>query len=99
MAPETQGQKRENSNIVFIGNKPLVNYVKSVLIQFNKQNSQEVIIRSRGKFISKAVDVSEIAKRALEQKVKIKAITTASEQFETKGKTTNISTMDITLTK
>ena len=85
-------------NIIFVGNKPLVNYIKSVLIQFNKRNAAEVIIKSRGKFISKAVDVAEIVKRTLEKKnVKVKDIKIASEHFEADGKTTTISTMDIIL--
>lgn len=85
-------------NIVFIGTKPLINYVKSIMMQFNKNNVREVIIKSRGKFISKAVDAAEISKRMLEkQAVKIKGISIASESFEKEGKKTNVSTMDIIL--
>jgi len=92
--------KKQEENTIFIGNKPLVNYVKSVLIQFNKEQAREVTIKSRGKFISKAVDVAEIAKRTLEKdNVKTKDIKIASEHFESEGKKTNISTMDIILTK
>ena len=93
-------EKREDSNIIFIGGKPIVNYVKSVLIQFNKKSSSEVIIKSRGKFISKAVDVAEIVKRHMaDQGVYIKKVDIASEHFETQDKKTNISTMEITLSK
>ena len=94
---EKQTKKLEEGTI-FIGSKPLVNYVKSVLIQFNKEQAKEVTIKSRGKFISKAVDVAEIARRTLED-VKTKDIKIASEHFETEGRKTNISTMDIILTK
>lgn len=87
-----------DNNTIFIGKKPLVNYIKSVLIQFNKMNASEVIIKARGKFISKAVDVAEIVKRTLEKKgVQVKDIKIASEHFETEGKTTTISTIDIIL--
>lgn len=89
-------QKGEYDNIVFIGGKPLVNYVRGVIMQFKKNGSNEVIIRSRGKFISKAVDVAEIARRSLEEdSIGIKDIKISSESFEAKGKKTNISTMDI----
>lgn len=85
-------------NVVFIGSKPLVNYVRSVMLQFNKRNASEVIIKSRGKFISKAVDVAEVSKRSLEKNgVKTKGIKISSETFEKEGKTTNISAMDIVL--
>lgn len=90
--------KRENDNIVFIGSKPLVNYIRGVIIQFTKWNASEVIIKSRGKFISKAVDVAEVSKRSLEEKnAYIKDIRIASESFEANGKKTNVSTMDIVL--
>lgn len=93
-------QKEKKDNVVFVGSKPLVNYVRGVIFQFNKGASSEVVIKSRGKFISKAVDIAEIAKRTMEEKkVFIKSIDIASESFEANGKRTNISTMDITLAK
>src|SRR3989344_9343327 len=87
----TDNKKRNvDDNTVFVGNKPLVNYIKSVLIQFNKRNAPEVIIKSRGKFISKAVDVAEIIKRTLEKKgVQVKDIKIASEHFENRRKKNN----------
>lgn len=90
--------KKENFNNIFVGNKPLVNYIRGVITQFTKFGAEEVTIKSRGKFISKAVDVAEVAKRSLEEKnVYIKDIKIASESFETEGRKTNISTMDIVL--
>lgn len=99
--PKTQGDiKRENDNVIFIGSKPLVNYIRGVITQFTKWDAPEVIIKSRGKFISKAVDVAEVARRSLEEhKVGIKSVNIASESFESNGKKTNISTMDIVLSK
>ncbi len=89
---------KSEENIVFIGSKPLVNYIKSIMMQFNKRNASEVIIKSRGKFISKAVDAAEVSKRVLEKKgVKIKSISTSSDSFEKEGKRTNISIMEIIL--
>ena len=88
----------ENSNVIFVGSKPLVNYIRGVITQFNRGDAKEVIIKSRGKFISRAVDVAEVAKRSLEsKKIHVKNISISSESFETEGKKTNISTMDIVL--
>ena len=88
------------SNIIFIGSKPVINYVRAISIQLNDSNSKEVIIKSRGKNISKAVDVAEISKRNLSNlKVHIKNIEISSEEFENNGKKTNISCMEITLAK
>ena len=90
---------KSNDNTIFIGSKPLVNYIRGVIIQFTKRDAPEVVIKSRGKFISKAVDVAEVARRSLENAVKIKEVKIGSESFESEGKRTNISTMDITLIK
>jgi len=100
MTEEKSKSNEKNSNIIFIGKKPLVNYVKSVLIQFEKKGFNEVIIRSRGKFISKAVDVAEIVKRSLQKEgIKVREIEISSEHFESEGKATNISSMNIILVK
>ena len=88
----------ENSNVIFVGSKPLVNYIRGVITQFSKRGAKEVIIKSRGKFISKAVDAAEVSKRALDKRgIKVKNIHISSDSFEKEGKTTNISTMDIVL--
>ncbi|MBU0907186.1 MAG: DNA-binding protein Alba [Nanoarchaeota archaeon] len=96
-APKTDFQG--NDNTIFVGSKPLVNYIRGVITQFTKKDAPEVVIRSRGKFISKAVDVAEVARRSLEDGVKVKEVKIGSESFESEGKRTNISTMDITLAK
>jgi archaea-specific DNA-binding protein len=101
--PESDLIKPEErpDNIIFIGGKPFMNYVTSVAMQFNTKNSPEVVIRARGKFISKAVDVSEVIRRRFlkEQNLKIKDIQIGSEEFMKEGKKTNVSTIDITLIK
>jgi len=91
---------KKGDNVVFVGSKPLVNYIRGVMTQFTKWNAPEVTIKSRGKFISKAVDVAEVSKRSLEElNAYVKDIKISSESFESEGKKTNISTMDIVLGK
>lgn len=93
-------EEKKDTNVIYVGGKPLVNYVRGVMVQFKREGTKEVIVRSRGKFISKAVDVAEIVKRTMvEDKVFVKSVEIASESFETEGRKTNISTMDITLGK
>lgn len=43
-------------NIVLIANKPVMSYVLAVVTQFNDNNI--VIIKARGKTISRAVDAT-----------------------------------------
>ena len=51
-------QLRENT--VFVGNKPVMNYVLAVVTQFNN-GAETVAIKARGKAISRAVDTAEIS--------------------------------------
>jgi DNA-binding protein len=93
--------EKNDDHTVFIGNKPFMNYVTGVVMQFTTQNAKEVVIKARGKFISRCVDVAEVAsKRFLENIVEIKDIKIDSEEFENKeGKQIRVSTIEITLVK
>lgn len=88
-------------NSIFIGNKPFMNYVTSVVMQFTTKDADEVIVKARGKFISRAVDVAEVArKRFLQDQVDIKEIRIDSEGFTNKeGKDVRVSTIEIVLAK
>ena len=88
-------------NSIFIGGKPFMNYVTAVVMQFTTKNADEVIIKARGKFISRAVDVSEVAsKRFLDGTVSVKGIKVDSEGFKnTEGRDVRVSTIEITLSK
>ena len=90
-----------NDNSVFIGNKPFMNYVTSVVMQFTTKNASTVFIKARGKFITRAVDVSEVAtKRFLNKTVVVDTIKVDSEEFtNNEGKQVRVSTIDIALTK
>jgi len=48
-------------NSIFVGGKPFMNYVTGVVMQFTTKNAKEVTVKARGKFISRAVDVAEVA--------------------------------------
>lgn len=90
-----------DDNSVFIGNKPFMNYVTAVVMQFTTKNAPEVIVKARGKFISRAVDVAEVsAKRFLESSVEVKGIHIGSEEFTNKeGRDVRVSNIEITLNK
>jgi len=91
----------DKDNAIFIGNKPFMNYVTSVVIQFTTKDASEVIVKARGKFISRAVDVAEVArKRFLQDQVEIKGIDIDSEEFtNSEGKDVRVSTIEIVLKK
>lgn len=94
--------EKKDNNVIFIGGKPFMNYINSVQIQFRQKNSKEVIVKARGKFISRAVDVadSSVKKFLSDLKVQVKDIKIDSEGFKNKeGRDVNVSTIEIILTK
>jgi len=83
-------------NTVFVGNKPVMNYVLAVVTQFNN-GAEEVAIKARGKAISRAVDTAEISlNRFLENVIK-KDIITSTEVIDTDTGKTNVSSIEIIL--
>jgi DNA-binding protein len=94
-------QKKSDENTVFIGSKPFMNYVTGVVMQFTTKGAKEVTVRARGKFISRAVDVVEVAsKRFLEGTVKVSDIKIDSEEFKNReGKQVRVSSIEIELKK
>ena len=102
MEGERINDNRMNDNSIFVGGKPFMNYVTGVVMQFTTKGNTEVIVKARGKFISRAVDVAEVtAKRFLkEHNIAVKDIKIDSEEFENKeGRKINVSTIEITLAK
>jgi len=90
-----------SDNSIFVGSKPFMNYVTAVVMQFTTENAKTVIIKARGKFISKAVDVSQvIIKRFLKGQVASASIDVDSNEVKNKdGKDVMVSSIEITLKK
>ena len=98
---EAKEKKSSDEHTVYIGGKPFMNYVTGVVMQFTTQGATEIVIKARGKFISKAVDIAEVAsKRFLEDQVTTKGIQIDSEEFTNKeNKQVRVSTIEVTLAK
>lgn len=98
---EEKKPRLEGDNSIFIGAKPFMNYVTAVVMQFTTKDASEVIIKARGKFISRAVDVAEVsAKRFLEGQCEVNGIKIDSEEFKNQeGRNIRVSTIEITLLK
>jgi DNA-binding protein len=91
-------KKAGAENAVFIGTKPVMNYVLAVITQFN-MGTGEVVLKARGKAISRAVDVSEIVRNRFLQGLVVKNIQIGTEELQTESGATNVSTMEIVLGK
>ncbi len=78
-----------------------MNYVTGVIMQFTTQGAPEVVIKARGKFIARGVDIAEVVtKRFLESQIEVKDIKIDSEDFENKeGRQVRVSSIELTLGK
>ena len=83
-------------NTVFVGNKPVMNYVLAVVTQFNN-GAGEVAIKARGKAISRAVDTAEISLNRFLEGVTKKDIIISTEVIDTDSGKTNVSSIEIVL--
>jgi DNA-binding protein len=90
---------KPGENVVLVGNKPTMNYVLATVIQFN-QGADKVVIKARGRSISKAVDAAEIVKtRFLANQVEITDVKIGTEKVGEGEQARNVSTIEITLEK
>ncbi|MCZ7397552.1 MAG: DNA-binding protein Alba [Candidatus Methanoperedens sp.] len=85
-------------NIVYVGNKPVMNYVLAVVTQFNN-GAQEVTIKARGRAISRAVDVAEVTRNRFMAQSRVKDIRIATEKVASDRGDSNVSTMEIVMIK
>ena len=85
-------------NIVYVGNKPVMNYVLAVVTQFNN-GALEVTIKARGRAISRAVDVAEVTRNRFILGSKVKDIKIATEKIASDRGDSNVSTMEIVMSK
>ncbi len=84
-------------NVIFVGKKPPMAYVLAVITQFN-DGKKEIILRARGKSISRAVDVAEIIRNKFFTDVKVKDIKIGTEEMTNQqGEKVNVSTIEIVL--
>ncbi|MDD2835930.1 MAG: DNA-binding protein Alba [Methanothrix sp.] len=86
------------NDVVFVGNKPVMNYVLAVVTQFNN-GAKDVRIMARGQAISRAVDVAEVSRSRFLSDVVVKGISISTEVLNTERGETNVSAIEIILGK
>ena len=87
-----------DDDVVFVGSKPVMNYVLAVITQFNS-GAKEVKIMARGRAISRAVDVAEVSRSRFLPDVTVKSISISTETLNTDKGETNVSAIEIILAK
>jgi DNA-binding protein len=92
-------KEESEENVIYVGNKPPMSYVLAVVTQFNS-GSTEVVIKARGRAISRAVDAAEITRNRFVTDAKVKEIRIGTEAITNEeGRTSNVSSIEIVLTK
>jgi len=56
-------KKSSDSNIIYVGRKPPMNYVLAIVTAFSGAEVKEVTVKARGRAITTAVDAVEITRR------------------------------------
>ena len=97
-SPETRHDP-EDRNVIFVGTKPIMTYVSATLTQLSTRKT--ITIKARGKRITQAVDVSQmIVKRMNTVGYVISDVRILSDSLTSQdGKTRNVSTIEIDITK
>jgi DNA-binding protein len=97
---KTKEKNRSDENVIYIGQKPPMNYVLAIVTQFNARGSNEVILKARGRAISTAVDAAEIARNRFVTDATLKEIKIGTESVTNEeGRTSNVSSIEICLEK
>jgi DNA-binding protein len=91
-------EKKIKENVVYIGNKPVINYVQAVVTEFGYNGSDGVIIKARGRAISTAVDTAEVTINRFIKDAEVKDIKIGTESLTNReGKISNVSSIEILL--
>ncbi len=86
-------------NTVYIGKKPLMDYILAVVARLHAA-AGEVVIKARGRSISRAVDIAEIVRNRYVTDAKVRDVRIATEKLEGEGgKVANVSSIEIVLAR
>jgi DNA-binding protein len=90
---------KTNDNTVLIGRKPVMNYVVACMTFFNS-GAKRIVVKARGRAISRAVDTVELLRRAFMKDLQLHKIALGTEEVtRSEGQRSNVSTIEITVTK
>lgn len=95
---EASQTRQTRENTVFIGRKPVMNYVIACLTFFNS-GSKEIVVKARGRAISGAVDAVELLRRGFVKDLQLEISIGTEQMTGSEGQTRSISTIALTLTK
>jgi DNA-binding protein len=96
---EVKPRATVNEKVVYVGQKPVKNYVMACMTSFGA-GSNKIVLKARGRAICKAVDTVELLRRAFMKDAQLQGISISTEQVTREGdRKTNVSTIEISIIK
>jgi DNA-binding protein len=96
---EPKAAVKTEENFVLIGQKPVMKYVIACLTSFNT-GYKKVVVKARGRAISRAVDTAELLRRVFMKDVVVDKIDIGTQELSSPDRPkSNVSTMEIVLVK
>ena len=92
----------ENTDVIFVGNKPPMAYVLAIITSLSQGDLKEITLKARGQAITTAVDVAEITRNRFIKDLKVTKIAFGTAEMpprEGENRSRMVSTMEITMTK
>ncbi len=97
--PEPKPAAKSEESYVLVGQKPVMAYVVACLTSFNA-GTKKVVVKARGRAISRAVDTAELLRRVFMKDVVIENIVIGTEELSSPDRPkSNVSSMEIVLVK
>jgi DNA-binding protein len=98
MTEDAKKKIDSDSNIIYVGNKPPMNYVTAIMVLLNSGTFPEVVLKARGNAISRAVDAAEITHNRFLTNAEVKRIDIGTEVVTNEdGRKSNVSSIEICL--
>jgi len=93
------GGPKVGGDVVFVGAKPVMNYVLACMTCLNS-GSNKVVVKARGRAIPRAVDTVEVLRRSFAKGVQLEGISLSTEEVEREqGQKSRVSAIEISVTK
>ncbi len=92
----------ENTDVIFVGNKPPMSYVLAIITSLSQGNLKKITLKARGQAITTAVDVAEITHNRFIKDLKVTKIAIGTAEMpprDGENRSRMVSTMEITMTK
>ncbi len=95
----------EGAPEIRVGRKPVMNYVMAILATLNEQGVDKVVVKARGRNISKAIDAIEILRNRINLNINVESCEIGSHEITTtdqqtgQPRTRRVSSIEICISK